>query len=204
MVQNLKISEEVKVKIDATMFAHLYDLPTCGINRPELNKLLNQLSVDNTFILGGEKHQFTIHDVSRILCIPNSGMHILENKKKSPSTTLERLFGHERPTRWKLEQIINDMNTNNHTFDATTHAKLWLLTLFTTFLLPDSGTGVHHSIIAYIDDFDHIGDYNWSEYVHRILFSGINSGRTYCIGCAWVLLVCGCLIFCITKFSRVN
>lgn len=189
LVQGIKITDSVFALIKKTMFSHFYDLPPCNISTYDLTRLLNQTTLNNRFYIGNQIFDFQVSDVSDVLSIPNRGINIDEKNKPTPPTQLLNLFGEDRPTRWKLESIYDRISKGEIQVDDVLKAQLWLISLFTTVLLPDSTTGIDEMILYYIGDLDKLGDYNWAEYVHRVIFDGVQSSRKYCIGCAWALLV---------------
>lgn len=176
--------------IGRTPFSHFLDLPVCKIHGLELNKLLNQKLDDNNFKLGRTVLQFQVSDVASILHLRNEGLEIRVKRRRPPTSTIELMFISETKIRkWYIEKILKSIRDGEMVVDDTTMAHLWMSLLFSTFLIPDSSGGFDPSILEFIVDIDGIGRYNWAAYVYNVIMNSLDTVKTYCLGCAWALMV---------------
>ena len=115
---------------------------------------------------------------------------MLEVKNYKPTSHLERLFdGKIWVKKSDVERILKQLGRTSSSEDEDVCVKLWICLLFTTFLIPDSNCGFPSWLLCYIDDLDMIPSYNWALNIFEVLMDSLENLKSYCLGCAWALLV---------------
>ena len=204
-VRGLNLNEEHVHCILRTPFDHFLNFPYMYVDNQLLDDLYMSYLGNETFRIGGVAVQVTIENIVQILRVPNGKFEIKskDDKIEEGNKFKLRIFGNEKVTikRDDLVAKIKELNEkgNNNTSDIV---KLWILLLFATLLLPQSGYTLSSNLIGYIEDEETLDNYDWAETILKKIFANMSKcskvvrkrkhgekASSYVTGCTMALCV---------------
>ena len=162
------LSEEQKQSVESMGFGSMLKLKMKHIDNKLLTWLL--LNIDRStrsLIILGKRIEITADTVRRSIGIPQTNKPV--GKMKHP---YEERFLDENKKKIDLKMLedkLMNCKSNDEEFKI-----LYLMSLFSTILLPTDGT-LNLTILDYIVDLQNIHDYNWAEFVLKGLMDGIDN-----------------------------
>ena len=91
--------------------------------------------------------------------------------------------------KWDVEKELRVVINKQNSEDDDIAVKLWIYLLFSTFLMPYSSCAFPSWLLWYIDDLHGLSTFNWALYTSEVILDSLEHLRSYCLGCAWALLV---------------
>ncbi|KAK8930654.1 hypothetical protein KSP39_PZI016398 [Platanthera zijinensis] len=168
--------------LQLTPFHYILQLPHLELNHSLLQELLVQYdNFDSSFTIAGHRLKFKSDDVALIFGLPNHGKPVKLKAIKNKDF-FHRVFEKGAVSRFEIVYQLrrHGMDQSDHSVEAFV---VLLLGLFiSTVLAPSSNASIPASLWSYVDQLDHICDYDWGQLVYRELIDEIGRAKCHIAG----------------------
>ena len=204
------LSDTDLAMISNSPFNQFFDLPRSRVNVYVLDTIIGNYLGENSFLVNGEKMDFTKDKFVEILGLPTGIESIEINYNIEDTLEIEKLFpSKDNIVRWEIKKVIEKVMCDRSHLSPNVLVKLWLLFVLVAYLLPDSSCSIPKGLFAYVNNFEEIGKYDWASFTYDMLFKNIKTchnrikqrektsrkATTYLFGCSMALCVSVTLLY---------
>ncbi|KMZ58953.1 hypothetical protein ZOSMA_71G00240 [Zostera marina] len=173
-MKDVIFEKSVMERILGTPFGHFLDAQPMVVNNFQLDDLCGRFVSNYSFALKKKQVRVIVEDVGKIPLIPYRGTPVDLVRANNDTTLWNKFFEKGRRTKGRCASIITCKDTiatlrieskkrcaSKEEVDDL--YRLWLVVLFSKFLLPSSKMGFNGKVLSYIDNLDELLLINWVE-----------------------------------------